>query len=137
MFRSPLFAYRVSGRVDGIEPPLAGHALQLAQSTVLELDARPGDEILDGLRDEHFARSGGRGDASACVDGDSADLPLHQLALPGVQASADFDAEGTGRVSNSARGPYRSGRPSKVAKNPAPAVSTACPRKRTSSRRTR
>src|SRR6266550_5777593 len=38
MFRSPLFAYRVSGRVDGIEPPLAGHALQLPRTAVLKLD---------------------------------------------------------------------------------------------------
>ena len=44
-----------STRAERVQAPFAGHALQLVRAAVLELEARAGDEVLDGARDEHLA----------------------------------------------------------------------------------
>jgi hypothetical protein len=59
----------VLGADDGEERPLA-EALQLVDASRFELDPGPGNEILDGSRDEHFAFDGLAGDAGADVDGE-------------------------------------------------------------------
>src|ERR671930_2095198 len=92
MLTSPLLAYCVLG-TDGKEPPLARHALQLVSAAVLELEPRPRDEVLDGARDEHLARPSLVGDAGSDVDGDPARLPAVELALAGMDARADVEAE--------------------------------------------
>ena len=40
------------------EPPFLRHALQRVQAAVGESEPRPGDEVLDGARDEHLAGAG-------------------------------------------------------------------------------
>ena len=86
---------------DRVELPLAGHALELVDAAVVEVDAGAGDEILDGARDEHLARPGLRGDARADVDGDAGDLVVAELALARVQPGADVEAELAHRVARS------------------------------------
>jgi hypothetical protein len=44
--------------------PRAGNALELVLTTIDETEPRAGDDILDGLRDEHLAGVSERGDAS-------------------------------------------------------------------------
>jgi hypothetical protein len=95
-----------------------------------------GDEILDGARDEHLSGLRVRRDACAGVDGDAADLAVHELALTGVEAGAYIDAELAHALRDRTQRIARVG-PSKLAKNPSPAVSSSWPRKRASSLRTR
>src|SRR5207244_2355826 len=74
-----------------IELPLARHALELVEPSLLELQARPCDEILDGSRDEHLARTRSGRHTSSDVDGDSGHFSVLQLALAGVNAGADLE----------------------------------------------
>src|SRR5205809_4502925 len=76
-------AFALLGSVarDGVEPPLAGDALQLGDASLLELEPGSGDKVLDRARDEDVARLGLLGDPGADVDGDSADLAIQELAL--------------------------------------------------------
>src|SRR5213592_1101869 len=103
MFRSPLFAYRVSGRVDGIEPPLARDALQLVRAPVFELDPGAGDEILDRRGDEHLARLGQGGDPRTGRDCDPAELAVDPLAFARMQAGAYLEPERADRVADRRR----------------------------------
>src|SRR5207247_5170525 len=80
---------------DGVEPPLAGNALELAGAAVLELDPGPGNQVLDRLRHEHLSRSGLRGNPCTCVHGDPADSFTGELDLARVEAGADLEAEPT------------------------------------------
>src|SRR6266545_3117782 len=93
MLRSPLFAYRVSGGADGIEPPLAGDAFQLVDPALLELDPGARHEILDRRGDEHLARRGCRSETRPDRDGDPGDLSVVELAFPGVHAGTNLEAE--------------------------------------------
>jgi hypothetical protein len=43
-----------SGRVDGVQPPLPWHTLELRQASIVEADAGPGDQVFHGLRDQYF-----------------------------------------------------------------------------------
>src|SRR5438067_11934507 len=92
MLTSPLLAYLVSG-VDGIEPPLARHALQLVDAAVLEPEPGAGDEILDRPRDQHLAGTGAAGEPRADVDGKAGDLAVGHLALAGVDSRPHLEAE--------------------------------------------
>src|SRR5215216_1783573 len=63
MLSSPLFAYRVSGSVDGIEPPLPGDTLQLVHAAVEIAEHRCHDDVVrarpEGLAgDRHVSASG-------------------------------------------------------------------------------
>src|SRR2546428_3386162 len=91
-YRSPL-RHRRSGVLDGVELPVAGHALQRVDAPVGELDPRARDEVRDGAGDEHLAPRGGRADARADVHGDSRHIVADQLALARVKAGSDLDAE--------------------------------------------
>ena len=64
--------------------------------TVLETSTSPGCAL--------------RGDAGADVDGDPADLAVDQLALAGVQAGADLEAELAHRLGDRAGAADRPGR---------------------------
>ena len=81
-----------SGTHDRVEAPRP-HALQLALATVLEGNARAGDEVFDGSRHEHLARAGGGSDSRSGVDGDSRRLPGDDFALAGVDTDANLEAE--------------------------------------------
>jgi hypothetical protein len=53
-----------------------------------EVDARPDDQVLDGARREDFARPRQRGDASADVHRDAADLVTEPFDLAGMEPGA-------------------------------------------------
>src|SRR5438477_537177 len=93
MLTSPDFAYRVSGVGDGIEPPRAGHALQLVLAALVERQPGAGHEVLDRRRDEHLSGARERGHARADVDGEAAELVAQPLTLPRVQPGAHLEAE--------------------------------------------
>ena len=80
-------------RVDRIEPPFAGDALQLGRTALAKLEARSRNQILDRARDEHLAGLRRLRHTGTDVDGDSAYLAVHQLALAGVEARAYLQAE--------------------------------------------
>src|SRR5262245_9269923 len=103
MFRSPLLAYRVSGRADGIQPPLSRNALQLVGAALVELDSRTGHEVLDRGGDEHFTRLGERGDPRSRRDRDPAELAVDALELAGVEAGPHLEPERADRVANRGR----------------------------------
>src|SRR4029079_18197107 len=65
--------------------PLAGDALEIVHAALFELDARSGNEVLDGPRDEYLAWVCLGGDSRARVHGDPGDLAVDKLALPRVE----------------------------------------------------
>src|SRR4029079_9888830 len=77
---------RRRGSDRGVDAPLAGYALELVQSPVVEREAGARDEILDRLRHEPLAGPCERGDPRAGVDRDAADPGAVELALAGVDA---------------------------------------------------
>src|SRR5439155_14268681 len=85
--------YRVSGVGDGIEPPRAGHALQLVLASLVEGEPGAGHEVLHGGRDEHLPGARERGHSRADVDRQAAELVTQSLALPRVQPGAHLEAE--------------------------------------------
>src|SRR2546423_14547095 len=94
-----------------IEPPRPGNALQLVLAALLEGDPGAGDEVAHRARDEHLARPGERRDARAGVDGDSAHLPVRELALARVQPGAELEPEAAHAVADRPRGADRARRP--------------------------
>src|SRR5215211_1063005 len=82
-----------SGRAGRVEPPLARDALQFVHSTLLELDSRARDQVLDGAGHENLAGAGGSGYARSDVDRNPRYLSVLQLALACVNAGADREIE--------------------------------------------
>ena len=76
-----------------VDAPAAGDAFEFPLSAVFEEEPGAGDQILDRLRDEHLACAGGGGDPGADRDGQAGDFPVVKLALAGVDACADLEAE--------------------------------------------
>src|SRR6185437_14383188 len=76
-----------------IQAPRPRHSLQLPFAAVLESQARAGDEVFDGLRDEHLARPGGSGDACPDRDGQARNLAVVELALARVDTGAHLESE--------------------------------------------
>ena len=64
-------------------------------TVVFEDQARTCDEVLHGLRHEDLRGTRQASDACACRDSDAAVLAVYDLALPGVNAGSDLDAEVT------------------------------------------
>ena len=62
-------------------------------ATLFEVDARAGDQILDGARDEDLAGLGVLDQAGADVDCDPVRLAADELDLAGVQACAKLESE--------------------------------------------
>src|SRR5262245_23165752 len=77
------------------------HTLELVLAAILERDAGTGHEVLDRARDEHLPSSGERRDAGTGADGDPGHLPFVQLALAGVHAGAELEAEGLDALEDS------------------------------------
>ncbi len=83
---------------------------------VVELDARPGDEIGDGPRDKYLARSGKPGDSLGRVDGDTSDV-APQLDFSGMDPHSELDpfpAVGTAETLSTANGTGRTVEESEV-----------------------
>ena len=84
-----------------------GTPFSVMRAAVDEGDPRAGDQILDRASDTSTSPAPAcDGDAGADVDRDAADLRAHHLALAGVHAGADLEAERRDAV---ARSPRRSG----------------------------
>jgi hypothetical protein len=79
--------------IDRQQLPGAGHAAQLDAAAVLEAGARADHQVTHGARDKDFARAGLAEDPRSDVYRDSADVGVQQLALAGVDAGADLDAQ--------------------------------------------
>src|SRR5437588_1808014 len=82
--------------------PFAGDAFEIVHAALFELDARSGDQVLDGSRDEHLAGLSMRGDSCSCVHGDPGDLAVDELALPGVEARTQVEPQSLDRVGDRA-----------------------------------
>src|SRR6476661_6844650 len=63
------------------------------EATIVELDARTGDEVAYGARDEHRAGCRERRHPGPDVDRQPSQLALHHFALAGVNAGPNLDAE--------------------------------------------
>ena len=126
---------RASSRfaADGVEPPLAGHALQRGRAAILELEPGAGDQIAHRARDQHLARRRpGRLRGRRCARRSRRACPPCSSHSPGVHAGADVEPEpANGSTAASAQRIARAG-PSKLARKPSPAVSISRPRKRSS-----
>src|SRR2546426_88719 len=95
----------------GVELPFTGDALEGVGASLGEDEPRPRDKIDDRSRHENFARTGKRRNALADVDGDATYVLATQLDLPGVEAGAHLDAEGTNSCADRLRATHRPGRP--------------------------
>src|SRR5262245_32481831 len=102
---------RASGRRDGEEPPVAGHALQRVAPAIVESDARARHAAPNRPRRQHLLGPGRGGDARARVDGDAADLRARDLAFPGVEPGPHLEAQRVDGVANGARAAHRAGGP--------------------------
>src|SRR5687768_10058057 len=100
-----------SGMQHGVDGPRARDALQLVLAAWFEREARAGDEILDGARDEDLARPRERGDAGADVDGDAAHGAPRKLHLAGVDAAPELEAELARPSANGDGAPHGARRP--------------------------
>src|SRR5712691_12719516 len=78
--------------------PLPGYSFQLMKPPVLEEDPRADAAILDRAGDQHLPGAGHGPDPGADVHGDPPDVPLHELAFPGVQSRPDLDPKRSARV---------------------------------------
>ena len=87
-----------AGALGGQDLPRVGHTFELVDPAVLELDARPRDEVADSARHEDLAGPRERADPGGDVHRHSGDVVAADLALPGVQAGPDLDPQPDGRV---------------------------------------
>src|ERR1700716_31770 len=71
-------------------------------ASLVEAQTRPGDQILDGSRYQHLARSGERRDPRGDVAGDALYVVTRDLDLAGMEATADLNVERTDRLGNRA-----------------------------------
>src|SRR5262249_26991367 len=95
------------GSRDCVELPLSGDTLERVLAAIVQPDPGAGDEILDGSGDENLARLRDRRDSRPDVDRNTADLAVHQLALPCVKPCPDLEAERANAVPNRTRAPNR------------------------------
>jgi hypothetical protein len=75
---------------DTKESPAARHTLEMVLVTILELEARTGDKVDNGARDQHLTRASKAGDTLADVDGNATDVIPHHLDLTGVKTGTDL-----------------------------------------------
>src|SRR5580765_6182872 len=80
-------------RGHGKQEPFAGQALQAHSAALVEGDARSGDEVADRAGDEDLVRGCLSRDPGADVHGDAHELVPDALALAGVQAASDAEAD--------------------------------------------
>src|SRR5215207_2210491 len=67
-----------------VEVPPLGHALEFVLAGILKLDARAGDEVLHGARDEDLGWLSECGDTLGDVNRDTADVVTSHFDLAGV-----------------------------------------------------
>jgi hypothetical protein len=74
------------------------NAFEFVLTVVLELDARPSDQVFDGGGHQYLARRGGVSNAGADVHGEACDIVATDFNLPRVHAHSYVDAQSTDRV---------------------------------------
>jgi hypothetical protein len=84
----------------GEESPDARYTLQFVLATVLELDARARDEVLDSARDQHFSRTGECSHPRTNVDRDSTNVIASGLHFACVKANADIHSDPSGTITD-------------------------------------
>jgi hypothetical protein len=94
------------------------YALEFVSAALRELDPSAGDEVFDGLRHEYFPRRGERGDSSADVNGEPADLLAVSFALASVQAAPHLEPLGRRLLHDPVRTPDGPSRPVKRGEEP-------------------
>src|ERR1700716_3551713 len=62
-------------------------------ASLVEAEARAGNQILDGSRHQHLARSGERRDARGDVDCNALHVVAGDLDLAGMEAAADLNVQ--------------------------------------------
>jgi hypothetical protein len=82
---------RRSKRRHRIELPFARNTLERVFAPIVQGDSGACDEILDRSGNEHFVGLRKRCDSRTDVNGDPADLVVHELAFAGVKPYANLD----------------------------------------------
>src|SRR5947209_3563873 len=72
-----------------IEAPLARHPLECVSAAVLEDEAGTDHQVADRAGDEHLAAARRCAHARAQVHRQTGDVPVHHLALAGMEAGPD------------------------------------------------
>src|SRR6266508_1166828 len=86
----------------GEDLPFAGDAFELVAAAVGELDVGPLHQVAHRARDQHLARTGKARDPRSDVHCDPGEVVATQLALAGVDAGADFQADVAGILGDGA-----------------------------------
>jgi hypothetical protein len=76
--------------VDGVQLPLVGNALECMGPSVVELDPRTDDQVLDGARTNDLTGFGCGHDARGQVHRDTTDVTVAKLDLTSVKARVDL-----------------------------------------------
>src|SRR5690606_9134388 len=76
-----------------IELPQIRNPLQGMCPEVFEVDARSGDQIPNGPRNQHIACAGKGGDARSNMYGNAMHIVVYEFDLSGMNANADRNAE--------------------------------------------
>src|SRR5262249_14901685 len=95
----PLVGARRS-RGHGVQLPAVGNASELVFSSILESDARSGDEVHHRPGRQPLPRLRARADALADVDRQPPDVVTHRLDFARVEPDAHFQAQLAGAVPN-------------------------------------
>jgi hypothetical protein len=76
-----------------VEAPPARHSRELALAEVVEFERRSGDEIADRSRDDDVSGACRGQHTRPDVDGEAGELSVRSLALAGVDAGTELEAE--------------------------------------------
>ena len=89
------------------EAPFAGHTFECVSTTIDELNARTGNQVPDGARDQHFVGPGSGCYSRSDMHGDPADIVSDEFALAGVQPATDLKAQGAELLTHGTGASYR------------------------------
>jgi hypothetical protein len=79
----------------GVDVPLVGHTLEDVLPAILEVDAGPGNKILDRSRNEHFVWPCETGDPCPDVNGNARNIVTQPFNLTGVDSGPHLQPYGT------------------------------------------
>src|SRR5262249_43521675 len=91
---------RPAALLDGEQPPLPRHTLELINTALHKLEPGPDHQIAQRAGHQHLVGPRHRANARADVHGDPADVIAADLALAGVQPGAHGDAQRGHRVAD-------------------------------------
>src|SRR5207248_10890000 len=108
------------GRCDSEHAPCPRHALELVLTPIVELEAGPGQQVLDGSRHEHLAAARQGRDPRRDVHGEPTHPFTAQLYLAGVDARAHVQIDGRESVAYGTGAPDRFAGPVERGEEPVP-----------------